>query len=123
MNQTDGIPPNLIACFVHGHYSDGSQHGAANDRHMRVRAKMGRGYTTAHAGSCSVSARDEAEDAYRGAALTIAEIVVMRLLVAEVPLDVVSVQLRISLRAARGRRDRAVAKLRAAQALVGGMGK
>ena len=59
-----GVPVNLKGSWLYG------GHGPATERHMRVRDRNGRGYSSAHPGSAAAEARlDQLEQAMEAAGL------------------------------------------------------
>lgn len=52
-----GVPLNLRGAWLYGGDARGRGVGPATDHHMRVRARFGRGYSSAHAGSVAADAR------------------------------------------------------------------
>lgn len=59
-----GVPPNVKGAWLYG------GHGPGGDRHMRVRDRFGKGYSSAHPGSLAADTRrDQLEQAMDAAGL------------------------------------------------------
>ena len=57
MSRLDGIPRNLLRTALYGSDEWGNRIGPGSDRCIKVRDRLGRGYTTAHTGSLAAEAR------------------------------------------------------------------